>query len=154
VRPFALAAGVRLEVRTNATAVFANRQADLILLILENLIQNALDVTREGASVSLTGCEEDGRLLLDVRDQGAGLPEGVLARLFTPCASSKPGGSGIGLALSLQLAKHLGAELELRSSTPEGCTFRLSLPCPVAGVSRDRLDPPTKPAQPLRSALR
>ncbi|MBM3855383.1 MAG: sensor histidine kinase, partial [Verrucomicrobia bacterium] len=49
------------------------------------------------------------------------------ARLFQPCASGKPGGSGLGLALSHQLAQQAGGRLELVRSTAEGTSFRLVL---------------------------
>src|SRR5256885_10117139 len=47
----------------------------------------------------------------------------LTAHLFAPCRSSKEGGSGIGLAISKQLANHLGAQLELKSNSPAGCVF-------------------------------
>jgi signal transduction histidine kinase len=47
-----------------------------------------------------------------------------------PERSAKPGGSGIGLAISKQLANHLGGELALKHSSPHGCVFTLRLPCP------------------------
>jgi hypothetical protein len=65
---------------------------------------------------------------MEVQDEGPGLPPQVAERLFAPCISSKKGGSGIGLAISRQLAKHLGAELDLKQSSSEGCAFRLVLP--------------------------
>jgi signal transduction histidine kinase len=152
LQPFALAAGVRFETRSSATAIFANREADLILLILENLIQNALDASGEGKKVSLLAFDEGHQVILEVQDQGPGLPMEVQARLFSPSPSSKPGGSGIGLALSLQLAKHLGADLELRLSSPQGSTFRLTLPRPASSIDRINVAPSPElpsPAPPI-----
>jgi C4-dicarboxylate-specific signal transduction histidine kinase len=76
--------------------------------------------------VSLTLAREGDCILAEVQDQGPGFPEG--RNVFTPCQSKKDGGSGIGLAISKQLANHLGASLELKSSSPAGCVFALSLP--------------------------
>jgi signal transduction histidine kinase len=50
--------------------------------------------------------------------------------LFEPVQSRKEGGSGIGLAITRQLAGHLGAELTLVSSSAAGTVFRLRLPFP------------------------
>jgi len=55
------------------------------------------------------------------------LPEPVRSRLFQPCVSGKPGGTGIGLALSHRLAQQAGGRLELVRSGPEGTCFRLVL---------------------------
>ena len=62
-----------------------------------------------------------------VCDGGAGLPETVRARLFQPCVSGKPGGSGLGLALSHQLAQQARGSLELERSDAAGTCFRLVL---------------------------
>jgi signal transduction histidine kinase len=131
LQPSVHAAGVRFETSAATTAVFTNHEADLILLILENLLQNAVDVTPPGQAVRLTVFAEKDQLVLEVQDEGPGLPAEVQARLFSPCHSSKKGGSGIGLSISRQLANHLGGELQLRQSTPQGCTFRLTLPRPA-----------------------
>lgn len=77
----------------------------------------------------------------EVEDQGPGLCSLSAEKLFAPCSSAKKGGSGIGLAISRQLANHLGASLELKQSSPAGCCFRLSLPV---------RDSEAKPASPKR----
>ena len=134
--PVARAKGVRLLCQVKADGVIPNREANLALLILENLVQNALQATPEGKSVSLTITQDDAAISCDVEDEGPGLPPEVKARLFTPCRSTKPGGSGIGLAISKQLAAQIGAALELKSASASGCVFRLALPCkPVSQQS-------------------
>jgi len=80
------------------------READLILLILENLVQNALEATPPGKSVEVRVTGDDATLSFAVCDEGAGLSPAVAARLFTPGPSSKKGGGGIGLALALPLS--------------------------------------------------
>jgi C4-dicarboxylate-specific signal transduction histidine kinase len=116
--------------------VLSNHEADLVLLILENLIQNALDATPAGKAVRFAVCAEGDRLVMEVADEGPGLPPEMQARLFTPCASSKKGGSGIGLAISQQLANHLGAGLSLKHSSSKGCAFQLVLPWPGSPAER------------------
>ena len=69
-----------------------------------------------------------GRSCFSVTDQGPGLPAAVQAALFTPVTSTKAGGTGIGLALSGQLARHLGAELGLVRTGADGTEFCLRLP--------------------------
>lgn len=131
----AQAAGVNLKTTVSATGTLSNREADLILLILENLLQNSLEATPAGKVVHLGIFQDGGRIVMEVKDEGPGLPPAVAARLFTPCVSTKTGGSGVGLAISRQLAKHLGAELELKDSSPKGCTFRLALPAPASDAN-------------------
>jgi signal transduction histidine kinase len=126
--------GVGFATRVLFDRTLSNRQADLILLILENLVQNAIEATPRGKGVELCVTGEAGVINFEVCDQGAGLPPGVQARLFMPCTSGKKGGGGIGLAISKQLAQSLGAKLELTHSSASGCKFRLSLPEQPAGA--------------------
>jgi signal transduction histidine kinase len=136
LQPAAAAAGVAFQTGAAPSGALSNHEADLVLLILENLIQNAIDATPAGKTVRLSACAEGDRVALEVADEGPGLPPEMQARLFTPCTSPKKGGSGIGLAISQQLANHLGAELCLKHSSLKGCTFRLVLPPPESPAGR------------------
>jgi signal transduction histidine kinase len=135
-RALAESAGVRLETKVACDRVLSNRQADLILLILENLVQNGIEATPPGKTVEVRVTGDAGALRFEVRDQGPGLPPGLEGRLFMPGASAKKGGGGIGLAISKQLALSLGATLELQVSSPAGCSFRLTVPRPPTEAIR------------------
>ena len=128
VEPATRAPGVKWETLVNAHGSVSGRDADLILLILENLVQNALDATPVGKLVRCSIFNRASHVVAQISDEGNGLPPTVADRLFLPCISSKPNGSGIGLAISQQLSKHLGAELALTSSSSEGTCFELILP--------------------------
>ncbi len=105
------------------------RTANLALLVLRNLVQNACEAVGAGGAVGVTGTRRsDGGIDFEVTDNGRGLPAAVRARLFQPCTSGKPGGSGVGLALSYQLALQAGGRLELVRSDERGTSFRLVLP--------------------------
>lgn len=116
---------LRSDCRSNLS--LPNRTANMVILILENLITNAVQATPEGGTVVLTAERMEHWSLFRVRDEGSGLPDLVRARLFTPTLSTKANGTGLGLALSRQLARILGAELELEKTGPNGSTFALRL---------------------------
>lgn len=126
----AVAAGreVRVELNSEGDATVDNREAGLLRLILANLVQNAIEASAPGGIVTLRLAATATDLVVEVSDRASGIPEAVRARLFEPIRSTKEGGSGIGLAISRQLASHLGAELALVSTAPSGTTFRLRLP--------------------------
>jgi signal transduction histidine kinase len=126
--PVARAAGVHFYAQSRAEGMLGNREANLTILILENLVQNAFHATPEGKSVRLTLAQSGGKIRCEVHDEGPGFPEGLKPQLFSPCRSTKNDGSGIGLAISKQLALNIGAELELKSSSTSGCVFCLVLP--------------------------
>ena len=135
------AAGVRFKAKIRFDGLLSNREADLVLLILENLVQNAIEASRPGKEVELKVTESAGPIAFEVSDQGGGLSAAQEARLFRPGPSGKPGGGGIGLAISKQLAQSLGAEMELAANSPAGCTFRLViLPTAAGSAPPDRME--------------
>lgn len=128
VEPLARAAGVSLRLRVDTDKPLDNRRANLLQLILANLLQNAVQASPRDGEVCLTLRHPEGRLLCEVADGGPGLPGTVRENLFAPCQSTREGGTGLGLAISKQLAQHLGAELRLERTSAAGTVFLLELP--------------------------
>ena len=112
----------------SATVSLPGRRANLAGLVLRNLLQNAIEAAPRGSTVRLAGrVGADGAVEFSVEDSGPGLADAVRGRLFQPYASTKPGGSGLGLVLSQQLAQQAGGRLELARSDTHGTCFRLVL---------------------------
>jgi signal transduction histidine kinase len=103
-----------------------NLRANLIVLALFNLGQNAIEATPSEKEIHFK-CElaPANRLCLRIRDGGPGLSENMLASPFAPRISQKKGGTGVGLAISQQLAERAEAELSLESSGTDGACFLL-----------------------------
>nr|WP_277998526.1 ATP-binding protein [Sphingomonas liriopis] len=108
--------------------------ADRIRLeqILVNLIQNALDAVadREARQVTIAAAPDGaGQVVVRVADTGGGIDPSLADTLFTPFASAKPEGLGLGLAIARDIAREFGGELALERSTATGVTFALTLRC-------------------------
>ncbi|MGH9710804.1 MAG: sensor histidine kinase [Candidatus Acidiferrales bacterium] len=96
--------------------------------VLINLIKNGIDAATEtSGGVRVGWTTRDSFLEVWVRDEGPGIPNA--ANLFVPFFTTKPGGSGIGLVLSRQIAEAHGGSLSLENVTSgHGCEARLRLP--------------------------
>jgi len=126
-RVVALETRRQVTIRTgpNVTIEADGGQLDQLLI---NLVRNAVDATLEANGAVEVGWEtRNGQLDVWVRDEGAGLAD--TANLFVPFYTTKPDGSGIGLALSRQIAEAHGGALTLSNRAAQrGCEARLSLP--------------------------
>lgn len=128
VRPMADAQGVDFQTSIQTEGSLPNREANLTWLILENLLKNAIHATPRGRSVRLVILLSGDTVAFEMHDEGAGVPVELQAGLFSPRRSFKTGGHGIGLVICKQLANHLEAALDLKSSSPSGSVFALRLP--------------------------
>ncbi|HXX26996.1 MAG TPA: ATP-binding protein [Terriglobales bacterium] len=101
---------------------------DQLQQMLINLIRNAVDVSVDnGGSVKVGWSRTGSSVNLFVRDEGPGIANS--ANLFVPFFTTKPGGSGIGLVLSRQIAEAHGGSLSLQNRSPgRGCEALIQLP--------------------------
>lgn len=127
-QPLAVAKGIRVTTMTSPERSFANREANLMLLALENLVGNAIDASPYGGHVACHFREDGISARFGVADHGLGIPVARRDRLFEPGNSSKEGGSGIGLSISHQLCRHFGGELSLARTGDDGTEFEITLP--------------------------
>ena len=99
--------------------------------VLFNLINNALDALRAtgGKIVIMTGCEGD-MAVIEVKDNGPGIPRADLVKIFDPFFTTKPVGKGTGLGLSIcyGILKSMGGKITVASSVGIGTNFRVFIP--------------------------
>jgi signal transduction histidine kinase len=120
--------GIRLECIREARASVSARKGELGQVLL-TLLSNAADSVRQrpdGREVSVRFRAEQGQVVLEVGDNGAGVDPRLAARIFQPGASGK-GSTGLGLYLARAFAQRSGGSLELVDRA-EGGLFRLRLP--------------------------
>lgn len=107
--------------------VFIDRE--MIEQVLINLLKNAEQAFDNNyqACVALTACLNlRGRVVIEVSDNGCGVPEKLASQIFVPYFTTKKEGSGIGLALTRQVMIAHGGNIVLKKSDKQGATFSLT----------------------------
>ncbi|HEY3432443.1 MAG TPA: ATP-binding protein [Rhodocyclaceae bacterium] len=99
--------------------------------VFMNLLVNASHAITEFGTIHIrTGQDEPGSVWIDITDNGCGIPEESMTRIFDPFYTTKPVGKGTGLGLSLSYSivqRHHG-KISVSSTIGEGTTFRITLP--------------------------
>ncbi len=102
--------------------------AGVIQEALLNLARNAAEAVRGRGEVVIEGRKQGSTVEISVRDEGEGLEEEELRRLFTPGRTTKPDGSGFGLFVTRQLLEGHGGFLRASSARGSGSLFAMGLP--------------------------
>ncbi|MBN2720846.1 MAG: HAMP domain-containing protein [Proteobacteria bacterium] len=115
--------------------------AEQIRRVIINLLDNALKAVQDRGSegvvaVSTRYLEQDGLVAIAVSDNGSGIPEDLLDRIFDPYFSTREGGIGLGLAISQRIIEEHGGTIECTSSPGEGTVFTVRLPVDIDPLRR------------------
>lgn len=96
--------------------------------VLENLVTNAYQAMPDGGTLTISAEAHDDQVYVAVIDTGTGISDQDITRLFEPLFSRKPGGIGLGLAVSKTLVEANEGRIEVESSKGKGSTFTVILP--------------------------
>ena len=104
--------------------------ANQIRQCLINLVRNAADAVsaKGGGRVTLRTKRNERRIEIAVEDDGVGIPPELIPGLFDPFFSTKKNGNGLGLALTQQIVRDHGGDIQVASRVGRGTTFTLSVP--------------------------
>src|SRR5438128_822173 len=102
--------------------------ADLICQVVLGLLANAVEAVPAGAEVTLEAQASAGGVEIAVADSGPGVPAELRARVFEPFFTTRPRGTGLGLAVARQIVEAHGGRIEVGERTGGGARFTLRLP--------------------------
>ena len=110
-----------------SAVVVADRQR--LETALDSLVENAVRYTEEGGRIGLAAYPEEESVVIEVRDNGPGIPDEELAFIFQSFHSgSSRGGTGIGLAIVKAIVEAHGGAVSAENLPGGGASFRLRLP--------------------------
>ena len=95
--------------------------------VLINLLENARVAVTKGGIVRILGNQINGRVVLAVVDDGTGIPEELLPRIFEPQFSTRSTGAGLGLPIVKRIVESWGGTVEVDSATGRGTTVSVFL---------------------------
>jgi signal transduction histidine kinase len=123
--------GITLRVDVPETLPLVRGAAFQLEQVVLNLVVNAQDELRGRPGrreIAILGTAEAGHAVLEVHDSGPGIAPAALGRLFEPFYTTKPGGAGLGLAISAGIVEAFGGKLTADNRRRAGAIFRLELP--------------------------
>jgi signal transduction histidine kinase/FixJ family two-component response regulator len=142
---FSLAAEkIRVELDLDPALPFVQGDPGHLQQVLMNLVGNArqaLEQFGQGGTIRLrTRRISEKRVLLEVSDNGPGIPQAILARIFDPFFTTKPAGvgTGLGLAIVLSVVREHGGQVHVLSPPQGGAVFQIELPS-AAELAQDEV---------------
>jgi two-component system sensor histidine kinase HupT/HoxJ len=127
---------IRLDVPAGITAC---GHAGQLHQVMVNLVENALDavMARPAPAVTITARQDGGEVVVEIADNGGGMPPENLLKVFDPFFTTKPVGQGTGLGLwiSYGIVRDHGGVLEATNSPGGGALFRMVLPTGSGSVA-------------------
>ena len=128
--PQALQNNVRLVFEHEGTLPTINVDRDLMKQALLNLVLNGCQAMPSGGQLTVKPQTDGHHLNLEVSDQGVGIPPEARQKIFSLFYTTKPGGSGIGLAMAFRVLQLHNGFIDFTSEAHHGTTFRVSIPVP------------------------
>ncbi|WP_192820364.1 tetratricopeptide repeat-containing sensor histidine kinase [Rufibacter sp. LB8] len=118
---------------TIETSLLVQADKERLSFVLRNLLMNALKFSFEGGQIQVFAKKEMGQVLLSVQDQGKGISEKHLAKIFsgarfTTLGTAQEAGTGLGLMLCKELMESMAGSISVASHEGKGSTFTISLP--------------------------
>ncbi|MBN1930966.1 MAG: PAS domain S-box protein [Desulfobacterales bacterium] len=128
---------INLELSEGISSILAHENQ--LLQVFLNLATNARDAileknkaqgTTAGGVITIRSYQEDQRVLVEVQDNGTGIPEDVREKIFHPFFTTKEAGAGMGLGLAIAygIVKDFGGDIQIKSKEGAGTTFKLIFP--------------------------
>lgn len=113
---------------SNALACDALLQCRRVQQAVMNLLKNAVDAVGDEGCIDFHAYADGEDVVIEIRDDGVGVPPENLSRLFDPFFTSKPAGTGLGLWMTYRLIQTMDGTIEVDSEPGRGSLFRIRIP--------------------------
>lgn len=117
---------VRIEPVGSASTVLVDPEQ--MKQVLLNLVINAIQAMPNGGEIVLRAARTLESVILEVQDEGVGIPPEDLERVFNPFVTTRANGTGLGLSIAYQIVNQHGGHIAAKRNPERGMTFRVTLP--------------------------
>ena len=130
---------IKLESKLSENSVRLLLDAKLFREVIVNLAQNSIsaiekkfgdDASRVHGNISIKTKIESENFILTFKDDGSGMDDETLSRVFEPYFTTKPNGTGLGMAMSYKIIKEFNGDISIKSALGQGSEFKIILPVP------------------------
>jgi signal transduction histidine kinase len=116
----------RLQLDPDLPLVRADR--DKLAQVFSNLLLNAVEAMPRGGEITAATCVEEGKAVVSISDNGIGIPQENLKKIFNPYFSTKQQGFGLGLSIAQDIVHKHDGKLTVKSERGRGTEFAVHLP--------------------------
>ncbi|MGN0850566.1 MAG: nitrogen regulation protein NR(II) [Candidatus Ornithospirochaeta sp.] len=124
--------GIKVETKLDSFLPRIQFDARLVKQALLNLVQNAFAAMAENGKLTIISKSDGDYQALIIRDNGSGIPEEKLSKIFEPYYTTKASGTGLGLTLVYKIMKEHNGDIHVKSEVGKGTEFILLFPVPVS----------------------
>lgn len=128
IRIDADSAGVEIQHALGTTPVMVEVDQDKLKQVFLNLFINAIQAMEKGGLLEVTVSADEHQGICKVHDQGIGIAEENISRIFDPYFTTKPDGTGLGLAMSVKIVEEHGGTISVESDPHTGTIFTVRIP--------------------------
>ena len=150
-RPTLDGVSIRIESNLAPSLPYVDANASELRQVFLNLILNASDAIKGTGTIAVDAIDGKDSIMVIVADDGIGIPEGDLARIFDPFYTTKgPAGTGLGLSIVREIVEGIGGSVTAQNRAPRGAVLKLTLPI----AENSNLQCPTETLQETSNAYR
>ncbi len=124
----AIRLGFQLEYVPHTEPLLVRMDQDKLIQVLINIVKNAFEAMEPGGKVTIRNVVEHGQAIIDIADEGKGIPADKLDEIFLPFYTTKDQGTGLGLSICHRIILDHKGSMEVFSELGHGTTFRVKLP--------------------------
>lgn len=120
---------IRSEFAEETEPLFIAGDRDKLKQVFLNLAKNAIEAMENGGRLIINSKRSDGFVVTTIDDEGCGVPECDMEKIFSPFYTTKQHGTGLGLSISKSIIEaHEGSSFKLTSEEGKGTTFKITMP--------------------------